>query len=91
MEKAAPERYLGLDFKDYPDVNGRTVNEMARKVVTSPEAKQKIFDEIEQRTTSSFQSRTDDWEEVDRDAARSIVRTYIEEQVQTAFASIQLN
>lgn len=91
MEKAAPERYLGLDFKDYPDVNGRTVNEMARKVVISPEAKQKIFDEIEQRTTSSFQSRTDDWEEVDRDAARSIVRTYIEEQVQTAFASIQLN
>ena len=91
MEKAAPDRYLGLDFKDYPDVNGRTVNEMARKVVTSPEAKQETFNEVHQRIASSFQSRTDAWEEADRDVARSNVRTYIEQQVQSAFTNIQLN
>lgn len=91
MERSAPERYLGLDFKDYPDVNGRTVNEMARKQVTSPEAKQKTFDEVEQRIAPSFQSRTAQMEEPDCDEARSIVRTYIEGKVQDIYTNVELN
>lgn len=91
MKNAAPDRYLGLAYDDYPEVNGRTVNEMAEKVVTSSEVKQQIFDRVQHDIEPSMQSRTAEWEEPDCEKARDIVTTYIEQQIQETFANIQLN
>ena len=89
MKAAAPERYLGLVYADYPEVNGRTVNEMARKGVTSTEVKQQVLARVEQGIASSIQSRTADWDESDRETAHETVTTYIEQQIQETFTNIE--
>lgn len=90
MSRSAPSPYLGLVFSDYPDVNGPTVNGMARKLVTSNEIKQRLIDQIDQRIESTFVSRTTDWKTSSRDAARPVVRVFIEKHVHEAFDRIKL-
>jgi hypothetical protein len=90
MESAAPERYLGLSFADYPGVNGPAVDEMARRLVTSNDVKQRLIDQINDRIESSFQSQTADWNPSSQEAARSDIKIFIEKHVNEAFDHVQL-
>jgi len=89
MKKFAPEPYLGLLFSDYPDVNGPTIDEMARRVVKSNAVKEQLVGQIDERIESSFQSRTADWNSLSRETARPAIKTYIEKLVNEAFERIE--
>jgi hypothetical protein len=84
MSRSAPEPYLGLVFSEYPDTNGSTVNEMARRSAISKEAKHQISDQVNERIESSFASRTADWDTASRESARSDVKNFIEKLVSDA-------
>ncbi|CAF1042552.1 unnamed protein product [Rotaria sordida] len=90
MSRSAPESYLGLFFSEYPNVNGPTVNEMARRLVTSNEAKQQLTDRVNEHIQSSFELRTEDWNSISRETARAAVKTLIEKLVNDAFDRIEL-
>jgi hypothetical protein len=90
MSRSAPSPYLGLLFSEYPDVNGTIVNEMALRLVTSNEIKQQLVNQIDQRIEPSFASRTTDWNSSSRDAARPVVREFIEQLVNDAFHRVQI-
>jgi len=90
MKSSAPEPHLGLLFSEYPDVNGTIVNEMALRLVTSNEIKQQLVNQIDQRIEPSFASRTTDWNSSSRDAARPVVRVFIEQLVNDAFHRVEI-
>jgi hypothetical protein len=90
MKSCAPEPYLGLLFSEYPDQNGPAVNEIARRLVTSNIAKERLIDQIDGHIESSFQSRTADWSSSSRETARPVIKTYIEKLVNEAFDRVEL-
>ncbi len=90
MERAAPERYLGLHYSDYPSANGPTVNLMARRFVISKDIKQQLADQIEENMKSLFQSRTVNWRPSDRDNARQTMKAFIEKRVDEELDRIKL-
>ena len=49
MRSAWPQTYLGLLYSEYPEKNGSTVDEMARRLTTSDEAKSQLLDQIHER------------------------------------------
>ena len=90
MQRAAPERYLGLLYSEYPGTNGPTVNQMARKTVTSTDVKQRLIDQVDKQIESSVRSRTADWDSSSREAARPVVRAFIEKCVNEEFNAVEL-
>ncbi|CAF4167800.1 unnamed protein product, partial [Adineta steineri] len=53
MKQSDPSSYLGLLYSEYPNINGQTVNDMARKLVTSNKTKQELIDRIDRDIESS--------------------------------------
>ena len=90
MQRAAPSRYLGLLYSDYPNINGPTVNAMAKRFVISNDIKQQLAKQIEEDMESLFQSRTINWRPPDRDKARQVMNAFIERRVNEDFDNIRL-
>ncbi|CAF1191857.1 unnamed protein product [Adineta steineri] len=90
MKQSDPSSYLGLLYSEYPDINGQTVNDMARKLVTSNKTKQELIDRIDRDIESSFVSRTIDWNSSSRETVRPLIRVFIEKSVNDAFDHIKL-
>ena len=55
MRRADPQPYLGLLFSEYPEKNGSIVKEMARRLISSDESKQKLIGQIQARLTNPEQ------------------------------------
>ncbi|CAF1080774.1 unnamed protein product [Adineta ricciae] len=90
MNRSAPASYLGLTYSDYPDINGAKVNEMARRLVTSNEAKQQLIDRIDKQIDPIFISQTSTWTSLSRETARPVIRSFIEKKVNETFNSFRL-
>jgi len=60
MRHSAPKLYHNLLFFDYPNKNEAKVNDMARKKVTSREAKQQLNVKINEMIEPSFTLQTSD-------------------------------
>ena len=88
MQNSSPQQYFGLLFSDYPEKNGLLVKEMARKEVTSEEVQQKLVGQINEQIDSTFQSRTANWNDGDKQAARTDVQNLIEKNVKEAFERV---
>jgi len=88
MQNSSPQQYFGLLFSDYPEKNGLLVKEMARKEVTSEEVQQKLVNQINEQIDSIFQSRTANWNDGDKQAARTDVQNLIEKNVKEAFERV---
>ena len=76
MRRADPQPYLGLLFSEYPEQNGSTVKEMARRLVTSEEAKQRVIDQLHPRLASTDQR------------SEESLRNSIAQQVNDSFAHL---
>ncbi|CAF3635846.1 unnamed protein product, partial [Rotaria sp. Silwood2] len=63
---------------------------MARRLVTSNEAKQRLIDQVNEHIQSSFASRTAGWSSTNRETARTVVKTLIEKLVNDAFDRVEL-
>lgn len=90
MKRFAPQRYLGLLYSEYPDENGRMVDELAKRIVTSKENKRKVIDKITAHVEPLFESRTADWNESSREGARPMIKIFIEKLVNEAFEHVSL-
>ena len=90
MNRSAPASYLGLAYSDYPDINGAEVNEMARRLVTSNEAKQQLIDRIDKQIDPIFTSQTSTWNSLSRETARPVIRAFIEKKVNETFNDLRL-
>ena len=56
MRRADPQPYLGLLLSEYPEKNGSIVKEMARRLISSEESKEKLIGQIQARLTNPSQS-----------------------------------
>lgn len=85
MKNSNPQQYFGLLYSEYPDKNGLVINNMAQKNVTSENVRSELVNQINDQIDSTFQSRTTDWNDADRDVARTDVLNIIEKSVNDAF------
>jgi hypothetical protein len=81
MRHSAPKLHHNLLFFNYPNKNEAKVNGMARKKVTSREAKQQLNVKINEMIEPSFTLQTSDWNCKSRGMARLFIKTFIEKLV----------
>jgi Ni,Fe-hydrogenase I large subunit len=91
MRQAAPKPYENLQYADYPDKNGASVNALASKNIASNEAKKKLAKQINEELEPRVNEKTVDYDYVTRMAVRKAVEKAVEEFVDKAVDEFMKN
>lgn len=84
MQKASPNAFHELYFKDYPEKNEKQVNQLAIHNVTSNEVKHQITREIYAEVDPIVDERTADSNKIIRRATKKAVHSMIKKSVGVA-------